>query len=191
MSQGPLPVALGGDAGRQRAACGARRCVDEMAASTTTSPGSRSSASPCRRSATASTLADETDQYGLPHRARDLLLVRQRQAADRPRAALHEPGAGGGRRPRDLAADRRHLPPQRHRPHGRRPAHQRGRRRLPQLGHPQSVDLRRLGVPDRAAASTRRSPSRRSPAAPATGSGRWRRGASCRGGRRGRTGACA
>ena len=33
------------------------------------------------------TLADEKDQYGLPIARVDLCLVRQRQAADRPRAA--------------------------------------------------------------------------------------------------------
>ena len=53
---------------------------------------------------------------------------------------------------------------------GNDPRHQRGRCRLPQLGHPQSLDLRRLGVSDRRAASTRRSPSRRSHAGRRTGS---------------------
>ena len=56
---------------------------------------------------------------------------------------------------RHLDAGRRHLPPERHRAHGRRSANQRCRRRLPELGHPQSLDLRRVGVSDRRAASIR------------------------------------
>ena len=53
------------------------------------------------------------------------------------------------RRTRNLGRDRRYLPSQRHRAHGRRSAKQRGQCRLPLLGYSQSVDLRRLGVPDR------------------------------------------
>jgi hypothetical protein len=71
------------------------------------------------------TLAEETDQYGLPI-ARD---------------PLHDSSVAGGERARHLGPDGRHLPSQRDRENGRRSAHQRRRRGLQKLGCPQPVDL--------------------------------------------------
>ncbi|NPD69817.1 transposase (plasmid) [Lichenicola cladoniae] len=56
---------------------------------------------------------------------------------------------GGGWCQRHLPPGERHEPSWWHCPHGRRPSNQRRKRRLPQLGHSELVDLRRFSVPDR------------------------------------------
>ena len=95
------------------------------------------------------TLADEKDQYRPAHRARHLLLLRQRPPPGAPRHQPHERCAARRRWPRAVARDGRDRASQRHRSHGRRTAQQCGECRLPQLGHSQSVDLRWLGVSHR------------------------------------------
>ncbi len=95
------------------------------------------------------TLADDKDQYGLPIARveyawcdNDRKLIGH--ALDFMTQALQAIDAT-----RHLAADRRYLPHERHRADGQRPARQRGRRRLPKLGHPEFMDLRRVGLSDR------------------------------------------
>ncbi len=94
------------------------------------------------------TLADETDQHGLPiprvtYSWCDNDRAMNRHSLAFMRQALEAAGA------RDLGPDRRHMPPQRLVPDGGRPRHLRGGRRLPLLGRAEPLGLRRLGVPDR------------------------------------------
>ena len=65
MSQGPLPVAVGGDAGRQPRPLGPGAGRRDGAVQPRRRAEDRGRVS-CRRSGTGSTLADEKDQYGLP-----------------------------------------------------------------------------------------------------------------------------
>lgn len=96
------------------------------------------------------TLADQKDQYGLPVARftyslcdNDKRLVKH--SLDYMSMAMH----ACGRRARCLASDRRYVSSERHGAHGRRSGNKRRQRRLPKLGHRQSMDLRWFRVSDR------------------------------------------
>ena len=95
------------------------------------------------------TLADETDQYGLPITRIHYAWTENDKALIAHGLDQMEQSMQRGGRPQHVPAGAGRQPPRRHGPHGRRSAHERGRRRLPLLGHPEPLGLRRLGVPDR------------------------------------------
>ncbi len=180
MSQGPLPALWAQHAAEQPRACGASALIDEME-NYNHQVGLKIVGEMLPQERNRVTLADEKDQYGLPIAARHLFLVRQRQAADRPFARLHAPGARGGRRAARSGTQTDDT------------CHLNGTARMgddPRTSVvdadcrswdiPQSLDLRRLGVPDRRRRQSvaddpgDRLPHRR------PHQGAWRRAASCR-----------
>ena len=119
MSQGPLPTLWGGTLAGDGKPVGRGRWSSEMQRYNH-SVGLKVVSEYMPQERNAVTLADETDQYGLPVARDHLFLVRQRPADEpaRARPDAHEPGRE--RRARVVGAGERHLPPERHRPHGRR-----------------------------------------------------------------------
>ena len=188
------PGAAAGRSGPRRrptaTASGARRWSTRWSG-TTTSPASRSWASSCRRSGTGSTLADEKDQYGLPiARVTYSWCDNDKRLADHALRFMSQAlEAAGGREIWQQTDDTCHL---------------NGTARMgddPRTSvvdaDCRSWDIRNLWICDGSVFPTVR---RREPLAHHPGDrlpdrrpdqGRWPRGASCRGGRRGRTGACA
>ena len=146
MSQGPLPVVWSGVMAGKRGLWG-QDLIDAMQ-DYNHQVGLKIVGECMPQERNRVTLADETDQYGLK-----IPRVTYSYCDNDKKLIAHSLGfmrialeaAGGARH---LGRDRRHLPSQRHRAHGRRSRDQRRQRRLPHLGHPQSLDLRRLGVSD-------------------------------------------
>ena len=122
MSQGPLPVRLGRHAVDASAASGAQRAARRDGALQSSGRAEDRRRDACRRSATASrsptrriNTACRSPRVTYSYCDNDKQLIRH--ALGFMRQALEAVGAT-----RDLGRDRRHLPPQRHRPHGRRSA---------------------------------------------------------------------
>ena len=96
MSQGPLPRAWAQVVDARRAACGARTCAARCS-TTTTRPATCRWPRSSRAPRTASTLADETDQYGLRIPRVTFGYSDNDRRLQRHALALHGPDAGGGR----------------------------------------------------------------------------------------------
>ena len=134
MSQGPLPVVWSGTQSSKRGLWG-QRLLDEMERYNH-QVGLKIVGECLPQERNRVTLTDEKDQYGLPVPRITYSFCDNDKKLIEHSLVIHAPRARCGGRHRNLGRDRRHLPSQRHRPHGGRSAHQRRQCRLPLLGYP-------------------------------------------------------